>query len=182
MNTNRNTPHVAHNSGNNEWYTPKEYIDAAREVMGDIDLDPASCEVANKTVNAKKFYTEHENGLTKQWYGKVWLNPPYARSQILQFVKKLVNSEIEQAIVLINNATETTWFHLLLSRANAVVFPKGRVKFLMPNGTRGHPLQGQAVVYYGENVRKFITEFGKFGIVLTTVFDPAERRALGGAK
>ena len=29
-------PHIANNSGNNEWYTPPEYIEIARRVMGEL--------------------------------------------------------------------------------------------------------------------------------------------------
>lgn len=68
-------PHVAHNSGNNEWYTPKVYIESARLVMGEIDLDPASSAMANKIVRARKYYTEADNGLTKSWEGELWIDP-----------------------------------------------------------------------------------------------------------
>jgi ParB family chromosome partitioning protein len=160
---NINNPHVSNNSGNNEWYTPAEIIESARVVLGNIDLDPASCEIANKVVKADKIFTIDDNGLEQEWYGNVWLNPPYASELIGLFCDKLVESNLNQAIVLVNNATETQWFSTLINKASAVIFPKGRVKFYMPDGKTGAPLQGQAIIYIGSNPEEFLQEFKKFG-------------------
>lgn len=158
-------PHVANNSGNNEWYTPAEYIEAAREVMGSIDTDPASNDIANKIVKAEKYYTIETNGLAHDWTGNVWMNPPYSSDLISKFVEKLKEqrANYNQAIILVNNATETQWFYEIVKIASAVCFPKSRVKFYMPDGKTGAPLQGQAVLYVGDNYEKFISAFGGIG-------------------
>ena len=159
--------HVAQNSGENEWYTPAEYIESARAVMGSIDTDPASSEIANATVNAYQFYTKNDDGLTKEWRGNVWMNPPYAQPLISQFSqaisKKFTDGEITEAIVLVNNATETVWFQLMAEHASAVCFPKSRIRFLDPNGKPGAPLQGQAILYFGKFQIAFSDEFQKYG-------------------
>ena len=158
-------PHVANNSGNNEWYTPSEYIEAAREAMGSIDTDPASNDIANKVVKAEKYYTIETDGLAHDWHGNVWMNPPYSSDLITKFIEKLKEQRgnYEQAIILVNNATETQWFYEIVKIASAVCFPKSRVKFYMPDGKTGAPLQGQAVLYVGNNTEKFISAFGGIG-------------------
>jgi len=162
--------HVAHNSGENEWYTPAKYIELARAVMGGIDTDPASSEVANRTVKAAQIFTMDTDGRAQQWTGRVWMNPPYAQPLIADFAEavssKFDSGEIDQACILVNNGTETQWFQRLLLSAAAVCFPKSRIRFLDPQGNPGAPLQGQAVVYMGENVDEFASAFGSEGAVL----------------
>ena len=163
--------HVAQNSGENEWYTPLQFIDAARLVMGSIDTDPASSEIANKTVGASVYFTKDDDGLTQQWNGNVWMNPPYAQPLIRLFceavVRKYHDKEIEQAIVLVNNGTETAWGQILLTACSAVCFPASRIKFIDKSGNpSGTPLQGQMIVYLGEHGHEFMDEFSQFGAVL----------------
>lgn len=164
-------PHVSFNSGNNEWYTPVDIIEAARKTMGGIDLDPATSKVAQEVVKANTYYTAETNGLDKSWSGRVWMNPPYASELIGQFVDKLVAElpNIEQAIVLVNNATETEWFNKLVCKAKMVCFPKSRVKFYMPDGKTGAPLQGQAILYFGDNASAFSNEFRNKGWIADIV-------------
>lgn len=150
-----------------DWYTPIECIEAAREVLGSIDLDPASSKAAQEAIRAEVYYTKELDGLSQPWFGRVWLNPPYNMPLIEQFVDRVVDSyesgEIDAAIVLTNNSTDTGWFHRLVDYP--VCFTRGRLQFW--NGDdRLATRQGQAIFYLGNNVNLFTSTFGKFGVIL----------------
>ncbi|MBQ2263233.1 MAG: hypothetical protein II336_17965 [Loktanella sp.] len=162
--------HVANNSGNNEWYTPAPFVEAARAVMGGFDLDPASSEIANRTVQADRIFTQDDDGLKQDWpIGRVWMNPPYAQPLMGQFADKFA-AEIRkgsEGVVLVNNATETAWFQTIAAECSAICFPKTRIRFLDPDGNPGAPLQGQAIIYCGPDVDAFKEAFGAFGLVVS---------------
>lgn len=164
-------PFVSHNSGENEWYTPSEYLEAAREVLGTIDLDPASSDVANERVKATSYFTKEDNGLAHEWHGNVWLNPPYAQPLISEFCEKVVEefeaNRVKAAIVLVNNATETRFFRRMAESAPAICFPTGRIKYLDSAGRPANtPLQGQAFLYFGDDTYEFISTFRQYGFVV----------------
>lgn len=165
-------PHVSHNSGNYEWYTPGRYIDIARTTMGGIDTDPASSDVANSIVGASRYFTQVQDGLQQQWTGRVWMNPPYAEGLVADFVEALVvkfdSGEVEQACVLVNNATETQWFQRLLRSASSLCLLQGRIKFLDKQGVEAKtPVQGQALLYLGKQVDRFVRACRGAGTVLS---------------
>lgn len=205
--------HVTNNSGNNEWYTPPDFIAAAKDVFahlwlddecprGDINcdgcdcsaiqVDPASSDVAQRTVRAHTYYTAETNGLEQEWRGTVWMNPPYSGALVGKFVDKLIEEftaeRVTAAIVLVNNATETAWAQKLLGFSSAVCFPSGRIKYHDATGRPANtPLQGQMFVFLagqrwvcdmertgaGDPHRLtpadvFADEFSRFGVVVTS--------------
>lgn len=162
--------HRAQGTGENEWYTPQEHIDAAYKVLGSIDLDPASSEIANQRVKAGRSFTIADDGLTKEWGGKVWMNPPYAQPHIANFIEKLASEyeagRVTEAIALTHNYTDTQWFHRAALSCAAICFTRGRIGFLSPEGKRAAPTQGQAFFYYGSKVEQFLEAFCGIGFVV----------------
>jgi phage N-6-adenine-methyltransferase len=160
-------------TGKNEWYTPAQYIEMARSVMGGIDVDPASNEFAQNTVKAAVYYTEENDGLSKEWRGNVWINPPYSQPEIVYFTDKLVEEvgkgNVTSAIILTHNSTDTAWFQKLAQNAAAICFTRGRVKFEGANGEVAAPVMGQAFCYFGYDVGGFNRVFSEIGFVVEVI-------------
>lgn len=162
-------------SSGNEWYTPPMYTLAAKQLMGAIDLDPASCAKANEFVQAGHYYTREQNGLALPWFGRVFLNPPFGRtvtgrgSNLKHFCNKLESEylagHVEQAVLLVPANTATSWFVPLWNRP--ICFPFKRIRFLQPDGQVG---TGQSFstcfVYYGQAEERFAAIFRAFGHIV----------------
>ena len=163
------------NRNSNTWFTPPEWIDRCRKVMGTIDLDPFSSSDANKIVQATQFFTEDDDALVQTWTGpNVFMNPPYGvgifKSACLKFLEQWHLKHFEQAIVLINNCTETISFQAIAKECSAMCLVNKRIVFY---STDGKPsvgnTRGQVFIYYGLNVGKFKEEFEDAGIILSPV-------------
>lgn len=161
---------AAANSGEIEWYTPSPYIELARGVMGGIDTDPASSDAANETVKATRYFTEAQDGLSQTWNGRIWLNPPYSGKLVSAFTNHLIceleAKRVKQAIVLVNNATDTGWFAELAGHAAAICFKTGRIAFVNTEGEAiSGAAQGQVFLYFGKRGSRFKNEFSEIGWV-----------------
>jgi len=173
----------------NEWYTPSRYIEAARRVMGSIDLDPASCEMANKVVKAEKFYNIKDNGLLQSWHGNIWLNPPYSQairargglftSTVQNFTTKLLCEfsigNIKQAILLATAQVNSLWFAPMWQYT--ICFPNHTIAFYgkktKPKNTLKH-LWGSCFVYLGPSESAFIEHFSPFGRIAKAIDVPKQ--------
>jgi hypothetical protein len=137
-------------TGEFEQYTPSEYIEVAREVLGEIELDRASCEIAQRTVRAARFFAVADDGLKQEWHGRVFLNPPYHRDLLPAFVAKLIAEikagRVTEAIMLTNNGTDTCWFGDVFALCDAICFTHGRINFIRPGGAEAFPTQFEAAL------------------------------------
>jgi phage N-6-adenine-methyltransferase len=166
---NGNTTHRTAFTGNFEWYTPADYVERARRVLGVIDLDPASSALAQATIRATRYFSEEDDGLKHEWRGKVWLNPPYAQPDIELFVDKLLlelsAGRVTEAILLTHNHSDTIWFQKAATSAATICFTRSRILFESPTGEVANPTQGQAFLYFGDNVERFAEVFRPIGFV-----------------
>jgi phage N-6-adenine-methyltransferase len=157
-------------TGEFERYTPAEYIAAVRQVLGEIDLDPATSVLAQQTVGANEYFTEEDNGLEHEWHGRVFLNPPYHRDLAPRFIDKLLEEydagRTTTAILLTNNSTDTQWFRLAAMVCDSLCFTAGRIHFIVPNRDPVLPTQGQAFFYFGERPDRFVEIFHEIGFCM----------------
>lgn len=78
---------LTQNSGDYEYYTPIILPISALAVMGSINLDPASSEKANEMIQADQIFTKENDGLKQDWYGNIWMNHPFSRTNNPLWIK-----------------------------------------------------------------------------------------------
>lgn len=172
---------AVHSCDSSSWYTPPEIVDAAREALGGrIDLDPASCAVANKIVKADRFYSleAREDGLSIPWDGRIFLNPPSpprlwwerATGAVLRYAAGrsslvYVAYSIEQ---LQQSQRWTPGAHMLSFN---VCIPKRRIPFLRMSETGDlvegkQPAHANAIVGVGIDQAVFRKAFSTVGAIV----------------
>jgi len=137
-----------HTCDNPDWYTPGPILDRVRQVLGTIDLDPASDETANQLVRATRYYTEAEDGLKQPWAGRVFVNPPGRWAKL--FWRKLVTAylagAVEEAIWIGYSLEQLQTFQHQPARitplgAAALCIPRTRIHFLENAAMRAERLR-----------------------------------------
>lgn len=149
-------------SESEEWYTPPRIIAAVVACLGGIDLDPCAEMGDPKTVPARRHFTVADDGLSRPWFGRTYMNPPYG-SEIPRWIAKLVEEyetgDVEAAIALVPARTDTDWFEPLF--AYPVCFVHGRLRFSDDDGA---PFPS-ALAYLGTQHERFAESFSDLGAV-----------------
>lgn len=119
----------------NEWYTPP-FVIAALGGPKAFDLDP--CAPRPQLVpTARAVFTKRENGLCRKWDGRIWLNPPYSKPLLEQFLAKMV--EHRRGTALLFARVATSLFHRYVwQEADGLLFLKGRLDFIGRDGKKHH--------------------------------------------
>lgn len=123
--------HDSVNNKSEDWYTPSHIF----EGLGlEFDLDPCAPEGGVPWIPAANHYSIKDDGLFQEWFGKVWLNPPYGKHTI-KWLEKMHNHR--NGIALVFARTDTKWYHSYVAKADAILFLKGRIKFIDGFGKTG---------------------------------------------
>lgn len=139
-------PHHAAPGQSDEWFTPPEIFEALG-VTFDLDVAQPETGRAFLSVPCRQFLTISENGLTAPWIGFVWMNPPFGgRNGVVPWLRRFM--EHGNGIACVNALTSSGWFHDFAPHADALLFPRGKTKFVRPDGTRGNS-PGNGVVLIG---------------------------------
>jgi phage N-6-adenine-methyltransferase len=167
-----NESYYSARSDNGEWYTPPDITERVRRALGGtIDLDPFSCDVAQENVQATHYFTRERDAMLYDWPvgHTLFANPPYGRGIIGKCVTKIVREfphSWHTGIILVNNATDTGWFHQLARMSSAACIFQQRIQFIQPQDvTVDRNTRGQIALYIGNDPDLFTSSFYDVGLI-----------------
>ncbi|MBP1921825.1 phage N-6-adenine-methyltransferase [Halorubrum alkaliphilum] len=139
--------HEFHENSSDEFGTPAEFVRPIAEAVGDFDLDPASG--AEATPHASTRFTKEDDGLSRERFGTVWLNPPFSEKErwVRRARSEVAAGHVETAVVLLPVDTSTQLFHEHVAPAPVVCFVEGRLSFI---GGDRNPNFGILLAVFGE--------------------------------
>ena len=139
-----------------EWYTPRDVFDALRLKFS---LDPCS-PGAGHWVPAVRIFTKADDGLAQPWFGIVFMNPPFGgRNGHVPWLRKFLAHG--NGIAVVRAYTSSEWFHRYALKAETMVFPRGKTKFVRANGSIGKaPGHGIVLLGMGEQANRALAQSG----------------------
>lgn len=140
-----------------QWLTPPELVQS----LGEFDLDPCT-PIQRPWDTAKQHFNINDDGLQQQWFGRVWMNPPF--SNIAPWMMKIAAHK--NGIALVPNSSDTAAFHdHIFPNADSMLYIKGRIKFYSVEGVQAkHGYPGALVLIgYDELNSDMIADSGIAG-------------------
>lgn len=150
--------HQATIGASQSWITPRWILDAC----GPFDLDPCQCD-PQPWPCASVGYTE--GGLEKLWFGRVWLNPPFDRRVVGQWLERLATHG--NGVALVHARTEAGWFEPIWRSADGILFLADRITFHRPDGTRAAANSGAPAVLVAFGARNVASIERAKGVLVT---------------
>jgi DNA N-6-adenine-methyltransferase (Dam) len=152
--------------------TPRWIIDR----LGPFDVDPAAADPRPWDCAAVNF-TEADDGLSRPWHGRVWLNPPFDRYRVGTWIRRL--AEHGTGAALLHARTEAGWFEPIWAHASGILFMADRIKFFRPDGSEQPANSGAppVLVAFGERDLARLRASGIAGTLVTDWTIAAEESA-----
>lgn len=162
-------------TGIQDYFTPPEIIEAAREAMGGIDLDAASHPLANRTHKIDDYFHTGRSAFHNKWYGRVWLNPPYGNNAPwFECITRYVDSGDIEAICMLSPmwAFQTSIARPVMDRTSGLILLSPTPKFwgnVNPDKTGSNLPHG--IIYIGDEPSRFNRAFTAFGFPMRPAWD-----------
>ena len=148
-------------SDSDDWRTPTRILEPVVTTLGGIDLDP--CADDGRAVPAAKHMTKADDGLAQDWFGRIYMNPPYG-GVIAAWVDKLINSyqfgAVDAAVALVPARTDTKWMRQFADYPRVYIW--GRISFSDSDTAAPFP---SCAIYLGDDTPRFISAFAELGDV-----------------
>ena len=149
-----------------ENYTPDYFLAPCKKFLAGIDLDPFSCEIANKTIGAVNIYTREDDALIQNWtqFNRKWVNPPYSSRLIGKAIAKTLEySHIGETLLLVNTSSSAKWFQACMEKCSAYLHPSKRINFDSPFRTSKGNRYDQTLFYFGDRPLEFAEVLSTLG-------------------
>lgn len=149
-------------AGTHVWLTPPEILGA----LGPFDLDPCAAPSPRPWPTAARHIELPECGLSAEWSGRVWCNPPFGNQTWLWLERMAQHGN---GIALTFARTETEGFRRWVwGEAHSVMFLASRPHFYRQDGMRAAGNSGGPIclIAYGSNNTKALRESGLNGAIV----------------
>lgn len=159
--------------GSDEWYTPLSIVNS----LGEFDLDPCAPPPPIIWKTAKESYNKYDDGLSREWFGRVWLNPPYSKPLITRFFDRMASH---------GNGIALTFNRMDSALYQDHIFPFCTALFVLSKRIRFHdsslnvpsqnPGCGSVLIAYGEENVRAIIDSGMKGVMLRVEYEQRRDR------